>query len=211
MSSGVSTPNKENKAMPALSLEHSRDARALPPDLLLVAGLIGLDVAARLMPHAPDFTPVAASALFAASILRVRVVAVSVPIIGLLAGDALLGFYDWRVMIVVYAALSLPAGAAILSRHLRRPLMVVPILASSSLMFFAATNFAVWAFSPIYAADGPGLLKCYIAALPFLRNMLAGDLFWGLVLFGGYWLAQNLRAATTAAAIAEAAAMRARP
>ena len=34
-------------------------------DLALVAFLIGFDVAARLLPHAPDFTPVAASALFA--------------------------------------------------------------------------------------------------------------------------------------------------
>jgi hypothetical protein len=31
--------------------------------------------------------------------------------------------------------------------------------------------------------------------LPFLRNMAEGDLFWGLVLFGGYWLLQNIRAA----------------
>jgi hypothetical protein len=140
--------------------------------------------------------------LFAASILRVRALAVFVPILGMLAGDVLLGFYDWRVMIVVYAALSLPACAAILSRQLRRPLMAVPVLVSSSLLFFVATNFAVWAFSPIYAASGEGLLKCYIAALPFLRNMLAGDLSWGLVLFGGYWLAQGIAARKAEAALA---------
>ena len=38
----------------------------LSMDLLLVAFLIGFDVAARLLPHAPGFLPVAASALFAA-------------------------------------------------------------------------------------------------------------------------------------------------
>ena len=42
--------------------------RALRTDLAVVAGLVGLDIAARLLPHAPDFTPIAASALFAASV-----------------------------------------------------------------------------------------------------------------------------------------------
>lgn len=79
-------------------------------------------------------------------------------------------------------------------------------LAASSLVFFLVTNFAVWVFSPMYAANAAGLLKCYVAAVPFLRNMLEGDLFWGLVLFGGYWLVQRLHGAKagdlTAAAIA---------
>jgi hypothetical protein len=36
--------------------------------------------------------------------------------------------------------------------------------------------------------------------------MLTGDLFWGFLLFGGYWLVQRLRAAN-----AETAALGARP
>jgi hypothetical protein len=39
---------------------------ALRTDLLLLTFLIVLDVVARLLPHAPNFTPVAASTLFAA-------------------------------------------------------------------------------------------------------------------------------------------------
>jgi len=89
----------------------------------------------------------------------------------------------------------LPACAACFSDRLRRPLLIVPMLLSSSLIFFLVTNFAVWAFSPLYAANAAGLIKCYVAGLPFLRNMAEGDLFWGLVLFGGYWLAQDIRAA----------------
>ena len=69
----------------------------------------------------------------------------------------------------------------------------------SSLLFFVTTNFAIWAFSPLYAPNIAGLSKCYIAALPFLRNMLEGDLFWGLLLFGGYWLVQTLRPAANRA------------
>jgi hypothetical protein len=169
--------------------------RALRTDLAVVAGLVGLDIAARLLPHAPDFTPVAASALFAASVLRVRALSVVVPLAGMILADAWLGFYDLRIMAAVYGTLALPACVAWLSGRWRRPVMIAPVLVSSSLSFFLVTNFAVWAFSPMYAANAGGLLKCYIAALPFLQNMLSGNLFWGIVLFGGYWLARNVRAA----------------
>lgn len=38
-------------------------------EVALAMGLVGLDVVARLAPHAPNFTPVAASALFAGTVL----------------------------------------------------------------------------------------------------------------------------------------------
>jgi hypothetical protein len=172
--------------------------RALQTDFAVVAALVGLDIGARLLPHAPDFTPVAASALFAASVLRVRALSVVVPLGGMIVADAWLGRYDLRIMTAVYGTLALPACAAWLSGRWRRPVMIVPVLLSSSLSFFLVTNFAVWAFSPMYAANADGLLKCYVAALPFLQNMLSGNLFWGIVLFGGYWLARNVRAAKRA-------------
>jgi hypothetical protein len=169
------------------------DRRALRTDVPIAICLIALDVAARLLPHAPDFTPVAATALFAASVFRARALAVLVPVAGMILGDMILGFYDLQVMIVVYAALALPASVALLPRRLW-PRLIAPFLLSSSLIFFVVTNFAVWAFSSMYPANVAGLLKCYIAALPFLRNMLVGDLFWGLVLFGLYGLTRTVGA-----------------
>ena len=102
--------------------------RALRTDLAVVAGLVGLDIAARLLPHAPDFTPVAASALFAASVLRVRALSVVVPLAGMILADAWLGFYDLRIMAAVYGTLALPACAAWLSGRWRRPVMIAPVL-----------------------------------------------------------------------------------
>ena len=54
-----------------------------------------------------------------------------------------------------------------------------------SLFFFVTSNFAVWAFSGMYSLDLAGLIQSYVAALPFLDNSIAGDLFWSAVLFGG--------------------------
>jgi hypothetical protein len=61
-----------------------------------------------------------------------------------------------------------------------------------SLLFFVLSNFAVWAFSGMYALDWQGLTACYVAALPFLQNTIAGDMFWTAVLFGGAWAVQSL-------------------
>jgi len=173
------------------SPNRTRAPAGLPTELLLVACLVGLDVIARLMPHAPNFTPVAATALFAGTVLRGRGLALIVPFAAMLLGDALLGFYDWRVMAVVYVSSTLPAAAGLWTRRLRSPLLFVPVILSCSLTFFAATNFAVWAFSGMYAPNVEGLIACYIAALPFLQNTVAGDLFWATILFGGAWLAQR--------------------
>ena len=56
-------------------------------DLLLVAFLIGFDVAARLLPHAPGVWPFAASALFAGRMLRIPPLAVIVPLAAVLRGS----------------------------------------------------------------------------------------------------------------------------
>lgn len=160
-------------------------------DLALVAFLIGFDVAARLLPHTPGFMPVAASGLFAARFLRMPALAVIVPLLAMaLSGFGLAGD-DWRISLVVYAAIALPALAGMLSRRWRGAGAVVTTMLSCSLIFFVTTNFAVWAFSGMYPLNLQGLVQCYVAALPFLDKTVLGDLFWTAVLFGGAWAVQH--------------------
>lgn len=160
-------------------------------DVALVAFLIGFDVVARLLPHAPGFLPVAASALFAGRMLRIPALAVIVPIVAMTLSGLALGPDDWRITLAVYAAISLPAVAGTLLRRYRGAAATIAVMVSCSLAFFAISNFAVWAFSGIYSLDWTGLTQCYIAALPFLQTSVAGDLFWTAVLFGGAWLMQR--------------------
>jgi hypothetical protein len=42
----------------------------------------------------------------------------------------------------------------------------------------------------MYLHTPGGLIQCYVAALPFFRNSLAGDLFWTAALFGLHDLAR---------------------
>jgi len=163
----------------------------LTMDLALVAFLIAFDVMARLLPHAPGVLPVAASGLFAARMLRRPALAVIVPLAAMAISGFGLAGDDWRVSLVVYAAVAVPALAGIYSRRWRGALAVVATMVSCSLIFFAATNFAVWAFSGMYPLSWQGLSECYVLALPFLEKTVVGDLMWTAVLFGGAWLVQR--------------------
>jgi hypothetical protein len=160
-------------------------------DLALVAFLIGFNVTARLLPHVPGILPVAASGLFAARVLRMPALAVIVPLAAMALSGLGLAGDDWRVSLVVYAAIALPALAGMVSRRWRGALPIAATMLSCSLVFFVSTNFAVWAFSGIYPLTLQGLTACYIAALPFLEKTVLGDLAWTGVLFGGAWLVQH--------------------
>jgi hypothetical protein len=160
-------------------------------DLLLVAFLIGFDVAARLLPHAYGFMPVAASGLFAARVLRMPALALIVPVAAMLLSGTALGPDDWRVSLVVIAALAIPALAGMATRRWQGALPIMATMIGSSLAFFILSNAAVWAFSGLYPVTAQGLVECFVAALPFLDKTVMGDLFWAGVLFGGAWLVQH--------------------
>lgn len=160
-------------------------------DLALVVFLIALDVAARLLPHAWGFTPVAASGLFAARMLRLPILAVIVPVAAMALTGWALGADDWRISLVLYAAIAAPALLGIATRRFQGALPIVATMLAGSLIFFALSNFAVWAFSGMYPLTMAGLVQCYVAALPFLDKTVLGDLIWTGVLFGGAWLVQH--------------------
>ena len=163
-------------------------------DLLLVAFLVSFDVAARLLPHAPGFLPVAASGFFAARVLRIPALAVVVPVLGMVLSDAALPGEDWRIQLVGFTAIAIPALAGIATRRWRGVLPAAVTMVACSIIFFLLSNGAVWAFSGMYPLTSQGLTQCYVAALPFLDKTVLGDLFWTAVLFGGAWLTQRIPA-----------------
>lgn len=62
---------------------------------------------------------------------------------------------------------------------------------ASSVMFYIVTNLAVWAFESRYPRNRIGLMTCYTTAIPFFRNSVAGDLFFAVILFGGFVLLEK--------------------
>src|SRR4051812_40931505 len=73
-------PNTRETDMRGKVTMADASSRDLRHDLGLIAGLVGLGVATRILPHDPNLTSVAASALFAALALRRRWLAPLVPL-----------------------------------------------------------------------------------------------------------------------------------
>lgn len=169
--------------------------RTFRNELLLALFLIALGVAGRTLPHLWNLSPVAAAALFAGRTFHTRVLAFAVPVAAMLLGDLILGFDKLPLEIVVYASMLLPVAAGIATRRWRGAAVVTATMLSCSLIFFVASNFAVWAFTGIYQRTLEGLTACFIAAIPFLEKTVVGDLIWTAVLFGGAWLLRTRQSA----------------
>jgi hypothetical protein len=159
--------------------------------VLLIIAIVASAALSRLIPHAPNLTPMTAVALFGGAYLADRKLAFVVPLGALLISDVLLGFYGAGEMLAVYFSSALEVGLGMWVSRNRSVLRVVSAALTGSLLFFTLTNFAVWAFGTIYPKTGGGLVECYIAALPFFRNTLAGDLLYTATLFGGYALLER--------------------
>ncbi len=163
--------------------------RTTAVSIAVFAVLVALCVTARFLPHPPNFTPIAAAAMFAGFFFGSLWVAVALPIAVMLATDVFLGMHLPGVMITVYVALVAPVLWRGLLRRSLTPLKVGSAAVGNSLLFFGATNLAHWYFGPWFPHTPTGLLECFVAALPFLKYSLAGDLMWSAALFGTYALA----------------------
>lgn len=166
--------------------------------LLLAIGVLG-----RWAQPEWNFTPTAAVAALGGYYFRRLLPAVLLPVSVLVISDVLLAPHDsWPVFATVQLMMLVPmligrsardaSGAPAAWRWAMCG--VVPATA-----FYVVTNFAVWAFTGLYAKTLAGLEQCYVAAVPFYRAMLAGDVFYLIVLGGCLAIA---RAASTSTAVA---------
>jgi hypothetical protein len=179
----------------------------------LAIGLTVLSALGRLLPHAPNVTPLGGSCLFAGS--RVSgMLAYLLPLAVMIATDPFVGGFT-RISPVIYASFLLSVW---IGRRLLRQVSPIRVGAAAflcSLQFFVITNFAMWfealwirgsgGHSPLYSPDLSGLVTCYAAALPFWGRTLAGDLLFSGALFGIYELAVRRAPADAAKRVCQSA------
>jgi hypothetical protein len=154
----------------------------------LLSAIVGAAVL-RLVPHPPNFAPIGAMALFSGAYLGRRGLAFAAPLGALLLSDAIIGFYAGMEFVYASVALIVLIGWAVRARV--SPLRVGAAAIASSVLFFVITNFGTWLSSGMYPHDAAGLAACYIAAIPFFQNTVAGDLVYAALLFGGFALLED--------------------
>ncbi len=161
-------------------------SKIITPRLLVISGIILFAALMRLVPHYPNFTPVAAIALFGGAYLGRKPLALMVPLVALFISDLFLGFHNMMIPVYIGFALVVLLGT-LMKNRVRVPYIIGGSLAGS-LIFFLVTNFAVWAFTPYYQPNLQGLLTSYTMAIPFFHASLLGDLFYNSLFFGSFYL-----------------------
>ncbi len=153
----------------------------------------------RFIPHWPNFTPVAAMALFGGAYLGRKYLAFLIPFAAMFLSDLILGLHAY--MGAVYVAFGITVMIGFLLRGKTSAGKVVMASISSSVIFYLITNFSAWLASPIYPNTPAGLMESYIAGLAFFNNgslgisfflnEVIGSLFYNGIFFGAFYFAKQ--------------------
>jgi hypothetical protein len=149
-----------------------------------------LGIISRLIPHPPNLTAMTAITLFAAARIKSRW-AIFVPIGSLFVSNLFLAIITRNISYIFYFSQIYVAFAYLvifflgLTLRKRKEWFPIAIIALwSSIIFFLITNLGVWLEpNSFYPKTISGLISCYIAGLPFLRNALLGDVLFSLLVF----------------------------
>jgi len=153
----------------------------------LAIGLTILGMLARLVPHAPNFTPVGGVSLFAGGRLS-GWKAYLLPLVLMLVTDPLVGGYSFATPFV-YASFLIYVWIGSRLRATQNPLAIGGAAVAGSIQFFVITNFGAW-LGPLntFPHTAAGLMASYVSAILFYVRTLLADLFYSAALFGAYAL-----------------------
>lgn len=160
----------------------------LTPKFWILTLMIFAAAFVRLLPHPPNFAPIAAMALFGGAYFNKKWAAFLVPLAAMFITDLMLGFHETIWAVYLSFALIVVIGMIMLKEKKVGNIFFASVI--SSVSFFIITNFGIWISTGYYEKTGAGLAACYIAAIPFFHQTLLSDLFFVGVLFGLYQLAK---------------------
>jgi hypothetical protein len=170
----------------------------------IICTIILLAAGSRFIPHPPNFSPIGSIALFGAAYYSKRYWSYFIPLIAMFLSDmalnnviyhSLFNGFTWFYSGALYtygAILLIVLLGTLTLKKIRIPNLIASAL-GASIIFYIVSNFGVWASNGMYGMyprTFAGLMECYIAGLPFLQNLLAGDFVYTIVLFGAFELIQ---------------------
>ncbi len=172
--------------------------KSINPRFIVILSVIFMAALIRLLPHWPNFTPIAAMALFAGTYFDKKQYAFAIPIAAMFLSDLVIGLSVNMPAVYISFAISVLIGMFI-----RKKVNVGSVLLasfSSAVIFFLITNFSAWLASPLYPQTFTGLIECYLAGLAFFRdttyglsfflNDLLGTTFFSAAFYGAFYLVE---------------------
>ncbi len=174
--------------------------------MIVIVALGRILTAGRALSPLANFTPIGAMALFGGCYFNTKWKAYLVPLGILLLSDVILmqtvykehsnGFlYQGWSWIYASFALMVTIGNFIKKVTIKSVLLAA---VAAALTHWIVSDFGVWlgggtdiTTGQPYTRDAHGLMMCYYLAIPYMKNMLIGNVLYGALLFGGFELLQN--------------------
>ncbi len=172
--------------------------KSINPRFIIVFSVILVAALLRLLPHWPNFTPIAAMALFAGTYFDRKQYAFAIPIAAMFISDLVIGLHANMPAVYLGFAITVLIGMSIRKKISVGSVVLASL--SSAVIFFLITNFSSWLASPYYPQTVAGLVECYAAGLVFFRdttngfsffmNDLLGTTFFSAVFYGSFYLVE---------------------
>ncbi|HEX8516300.1 MAG TPA: DUF6580 family putative transport protein [Bacteroidia bacterium] len=168
--------------------------KLITPRNIVIATAIFVAALSRLFPHLPNFTPIAAMALFGAVYFENKILALLIPLATMFLSDIALeittgwGFHNTLIYVYISFILTSLMGFWVKRNTTIQTIAIGAV--GSSVLFFIITNFGVWAAGG-FAGGLNGLNATYVMGIPYFAPTLIGDVFFNTILFGAFYLIQR--------------------
>ncbi|PSL48910.1 hypothetical protein CLV51_101239 [Chitinophaga niastensis] len=168
---------------------------------ILAAGVIRvvLGADANMSPIAM-FTPVGAMALFGGASFSQKWKSYAFPLLTMFASDIILmQFFHkefaegllykgwiWNYLSFVFIVL---IGQLLIKKASVGNIVLASVAAAVT--HWIVSDFGVWMSGTLYTKDMSGLISCYVAAIPYMKFSLAGNLIYCAIFFGSFELVKR--------------------
>lgn len=150
--------------------------------LILIGALL------RVVPHAANFAPIGALALFGGVYLSKKQ-ALIIPLAAMIVSDFFIGFDSLHSRLTIYSVFLMIGLIGLLIRNHKNIFTVEGGAITGSILFFLITNLPFVHTPSLYPQTLDGTIQSYINGLPFFRNTLLSDMLYTAVFFGAYEVA----------------------
>jgi hypothetical protein len=137
----------------------------------------------RLVPHFPNMVPLTVLSILAGVIFR-KSFAVIITLFSLFISDMLLGFFQTHLVFGSWMLFTYSGCLFVMlfaPRSVRNNINVWSYLITSTFLYWLWTNLGTWLMTSLYSHNFSGVMNCFIAGLPFLRNAIIGNVIYMVI------------------------------
>ena len=140
-----------------------------------------------------EYTPIGAMALFGGCYFSDKWKAYLVPLLTLWLTDIVLNYTLYtHELTLFYPGFAWTYGSfalmVLLGTFMRKVNIQNVLLMgiSAALIHWVVSDIGVWMGGTLYSKNAAGFVECYVAAIPFLKNMVMSNIIFGGIMFGAF-------------------------